>query len=48
MIVRSGLGLEGRLVVALEHGLAVLAEGIEVLSQYSAAPDGFRLVDLHL
>lgn len=48
MLVRSGLGLEGRLVVALEHGLSILAEGVEVLSQYSAASDGFRLVDLHL
>lgn len=48
MLVRSGLGLEGRLVVALEHGLSILAEGVEVLSQYSAASDRFGLVDLHL
>lgn len=46
--MRSGLGLEGRLVVALEHGLAVFAEGVEVLSEDSTAPDGFSLVDLHL
>lgn len=46
--MRSGLGLEGRLVVALEHGLSILAEGIEVLPQDSAAPNGLRLIDLHL
>lgn len=48
ILVISGLCLKGRLVVALEHGLAVFAEGVEVLSQDGATPYGFPLVDLHL